>query len=362
MDAATADAMFDSVFARWLTERLSGAGGTGADDPIAVLSQNDPLNIAERLRQLAILRRKHPTARPLPMPTGRPDIAFVDAVREFARWHAASPGDGQTAELVTDLETLGGLLYRRARRQPALCGAMAACASPPRVGWMRRNALELKPYRRKTAWKKANGDQDGARLNTEAEACFDRADIRLPHAARPYRAGAHHLHLGGARRDARTLRGSRSAPRRCSTSTTFFTTRAQLVTGHEEVRQALGRRYRHIFVDEFQDTDPIQAEILFLIGAEARPATWQEAVLRPGALFLVGDPKQAIYRFRGADIGVYAEARRTSKGRSGGAVVQVTANFRSRRGLIDYVQRPLRKRPVAKRAAGLRRAVAYDRG
>ena len=128
MDAATADAMFDSVFARWLTERLSGAGGSGADDPIAVLSQNDPLNIAERLRQLAILRRKHPTARPMPMPTGRPDIAFVDAVREFARWLAASPGEGQTAELVTDLETLAAFLYRRARRQPALCGAMAACA------------------------------------------------------------------------------------------------------------------------------------------------------------------------------------------------------------------------------------------
>ena len=59
-------------------------------------------------------------------------------------------------------------------------------------------------------------------------------------------------------------------------------------------------------------------------------------MLRPGALFLVGDPKQAIYRFRGADIGVYAEARMNVEGPSGGAVVQVTANFRSRRGLIDY--------------------------
>jgi hypothetical protein len=54
-------------------------------------------------------------------------------------------------------------------------------------------------------------------------------------------------------------------------------------------------------------------------------------VLRPGALFLVGDPKQAIYRFRGADIGVYAAARTNVEGPSGGAVVQVTANFRSRR-------------------------------
>jgi ATP-dependent exoDNAse (exonuclease V) beta subunit len=110
-----------------------------------------------------------------------------------------------------------------------------------------------------------------------------------------------------------------------------------LVTGHEDVRKALGERYRYIFVDEFQDTDPIQAEILFLIGAKARPDRWQHAVLRPGSLFLVGDPKQAIYRFRGADIEVYNEAKANVAGRSGGAIVDVTANFRSRRGILDHV-------------------------
>lgn len=70
------------------------------------MSQSDPLNIASRLRKLALLRRKHATALPLPMPTGRPDLEFVDAVDAFARWHAASPGDGQTAELIEDLRTL----------------------------------------------------------------------------------------------------------------------------------------------------------------------------------------------------------------------------------------------------------------
>ena len=129
MDAETADAMFDGVFARWLTERLSGFGDTGADDPVAVLSQDDPLNIADRLRELAILRRKHPTARPLAVPTGRPDIAFVDAVAEFARWHAASPGDGQSAAIVTDLETLAAFIRMRLSAPHRLrsCG-----------GWRRR--------------------------------------------------------------------------------------------------------------------------------------------------------------------------------------------------------------------------------
>lgn len=334
MDAATADAMFDSVFARWLTERLSGAAGAAADDPIAVLSQDDPLNIAERLRQLAILRRKHPTARPLAIPSGRPDIAFVDAVQEFARWYAASPGDGSTAELITDLETLAAFYTDSLASSPSFAEYWRL-ASPPRVKWMRRYALELKPYRRKTAWKKGSGDQNGTRLNAEAEACFDRADSA-------YRTLLGHIGQVLITSASAALDGMierYAAQKRAAAALDFddlLRHARALVTDRDEVRQVLGRRYRHIFVDEFQDTDPIQAEILFLIGSEVRPASWQDAVLRPGALFLVGDPKQAIYRFRGADIGIYEEARTNVEGPSMGAVVQVTANFRSQRGLITY--------------------------
>jgi exodeoxyribonuclease-5 len=71
----------------------------------------------------------------------------------------------------------------------------------------------------------------------------------------------------------------------------------------EEVRQALSSLFQHVLVDEFQDTDPLQIDILWLLlgGASKQP-------LRSG-LFLVGDRKQAIYRFRGADIGAYIGAR-----------------------------------------------------
>jgi CRISPR-associated exonuclease Cas4 len=69
------------------------------------------------------------------------------------------------------------------------------------------------------------------------------------------------------------------------------------------VREAVALRYHHILVDEYQDTDPLQSEILFLISGEpGRSASWDSRKLRPGALFMVGDPKQAIYRFRGADL------------------------------------------------------------
>ena len=73
-----------------------------------------------------------------------------------------------------------------------------------------------------------------------------------------------------------------------------------LLTANEPVRRALAARYPRILVDEFQDTDPLQAEILWRLAGEGAVALpWQERAIRPGALFLVGDPKQAIYRFRG---------------------------------------------------------------
>ena len=335
MDAAAADAMFDNIFSRWLTDRLSGSEDTRDDDPIAVLSRDDPLNIAARLRELAVLRRAHPTARPLPIPRGRPDIEFVEAVDGFVRWHAASPGDPQTAELVADLQTLAGF-YADALSGTPPFAELWRLAHPPRVGWMRKWALELKPYRRRTAWKKVHGDEVGERLGREAEARFERADL------------AYRTLLGLI---AQALITSTSAAlddmlarykqqKRAAAVLDFddlLLHARDLVIGREDVRQALGQRYQHIFVDEFQDTDPIQAEILFFIGAKARPDRWQHAMLRPGSLFLVGDPKQAIYRFRGADIGVYEQARANVVGRSGGAVVAVTANFRSRLGIIDYV-------------------------
>ncbi len=84
-----------------------------------------------------------------------------------------------------------------------------------------------------------------------------------------------------------------------------------------DVRAELQRRFTHLFVDEFQDTDPLQAEILLLLSADD-PATsdWREVTPVPGKLFVVGDPKQSIYRFRRADVGVYQEVVAPARGRA----------------------------------------------
>jgi ATP-dependent helicase/nuclease subunit A len=79
-----------------------------------------------------------------------------------------------------------------------------------------------------------------------------------------------------------------------------------LIRDNPEVRSSFQQRFKRIFVDEFQDTDPLQAEILLLLAAENPSATnWRETRPVPGKLFLVGDPKQSIYRFRRADVGIY---------------------------------------------------------
>jgi ATP-dependent exoDNAse (exonuclease V) beta subunit len=102
-----------------------------------------------------------------------------------------------------------------------------------------------------------------------------------------------------------------------------------LVRGDAGVRRELQRRFTHFFVDEFQDTDPLQAELLVLLAADdPSVASWLDARTVPGKLFLVGDPKQSIYRFRRADVMVYERTKRLLVS-GGAALVHLTTSFRA---------------------------------
>jgi ATP-dependent helicase/nuclease subunit A len=115
----------------------------------------------------------------------------------------------------------------------------------------------------------------------------------------------------------------------------LLTLSARLLRSQPAARRDLGERWRRLLVDEFQDTDPLQAEVLFLLASEPRAedwaagavAAWTTAVPRDGALFVVGDPKQSIYRFRRADIALYMRVR--ERFRTFGGVLELIANFRS---------------------------------
>ncbi|MBI3683786.1 MAG: UvrD-helicase domain-containing protein [Acidobacteria bacterium] len=102
-----------------------------------------------------------------------------------------------------------------------------------------------------------------------------------------------------------------------------------LVRDNEQVRGYLQDKYTHLLIDEFQDTDPLQAEILLLLAADdARQTNWLEVRPAPGKLFLVGDPKQSIYKFRRADVHLYQTLLERLEARGVG-VVHLTRSFRS---------------------------------
>ena len=111
-----------------------------------------------------------------------------------------------------------------------------------------------------------------------------------------------------------------------------------LLRSNERARAALHDRFRHLLLDEFQDTDPIQIELAVLIATDATDVAgraWFDLPVAAGRLFFVGDPKQSIYRFRRADIALFLQARDRFAADRGSA--QLKANFRTVRPIVEWV-------------------------
>ena len=108
-----------------------------------------------------------------------------------------------------------------------------------------------------------------------------------------------------------------------------------------DARDYFRERYSHIFIDETQDTDPLQAEIAMFLAEDApsgggqrdRPRDWNSVGPADGKIFVVGDPKQSIYRFRRADVNLVRRVQQIV----GGEHVVLSQNFRSRRSIIEWV-------------------------
>ena len=106
-----------------------------------------------------------------------------------------------------------------------------------------------------------------------------------------------------------------------------------------ELRAIFKKRFRFIMIDEFQDNNSVQRDLLYLLserkdlpGESGRIPAVDE--LEPSKLFFVGDEKQSIYRFRGADVSVFRHLQ-DEIGRNGKAL-QLSTNYRSNKGLIDH--------------------------
>lgn len=334
MDGPQADAMFEGAFTDWLRCRLSLDEATAG--AVGVLASDDPLQVVDTLRELAQLRRRYPTARPPEVDLSlRPDLDFREAVNAFARWFAAAPPEPRTSNIIGELQTLAAFFDDSLAGRSFGFAELWRLARPPRIAIMLRRGLKWRDYALRSAWRTAGG-VDADDLFEVAQKHYDACRNAFAHLMGQL-GGALIASLSG---ELDELLADYSARKRAAAALDFddLLLRARaLVRDHDDVRRALGRRYQHIFVDEFQDTDPIQAEVIFAVAAEELPPLWTDATPRPGALFLVGDPKQAIYRFRGAHVEAYTAVHNAFKARDPNSIVRVTANFRSAPEILEHV-------------------------
>jgi len=123
-----------------------------------------------------------------------------------------------------------------------------------------------------------------------------------------------------------------------------------LLKTHPHVRARLKRLFKAILVDEFQDTDPVQYEILLFLAEheDGLAEAWPHVRLHPGKLFIVGDPKQSIFAFRRADIEAFQHVRQMVEDQDG-LPLTLTRNFRSHGTILTAVNqvfdRLIRERP-----------------
>ncbi len=112
----------------------------------------------------------------------------------------------------------------------------------------------------------------------------------------------------------------------------------EILKNNREIRSFYKRRYRYILIDEFQDNNQLQKELLYLLAERHdrdAPDVPDASMLEPGKLFFVGDEKQSIYRFRGADVSVFKGLKEELEA-YGGRSLELGSNYRSDAKLIDF--------------------------
>ncbi|QOT76582.1 UvrD-helicase domain-containing protein [Cupriavidus basilensis] len=342
MDRDQGGMAFDDIVEDWLREQLDGAQA----GLLAELVLHDAQATVELVRGIAATLRvqRHatvPAAQPLP-----PLItAFRHAANAIAAFLAATEAkDGDTADMSALLtDAAQALAFPYDAQRPADLARLLAIRLQPDTALCKKDG-GFRSYRRATAWRKAASaaGMPAAHGNALCEQAM------LLHAAceDTWLALQQHIasHVLAALVDAVQpvlvrFRDYKRAAALLDFDDLIFAAR-DLLRDHDSVRQALASRYRHVLVDEFQDTDPLQSEIFWRLCGEppaAGDTDWTRFAIRPGALFLVGDPKQAIYRFRGADVAAYVQARGAFAAQDRDSVLAISTNFRSRAPILAYV-------------------------
>lgn len=355
IDPPAADLAYQDLMAAWLSARFGrtrGDDGLGRIPPMTKLGSEDdffaeliavaPDRVVALIAAAANFLRTKRTAR---APHAELDTDIIrdlsHGIRDFADWYAGcGMAEPATAECIANLsqfrvmldDALGAPITGRVIARLLLHAPPDCChGTEPR----------FKAWQNKGKWQAAAcqagfGKARGEQLCAAAKAVYERCSAAYQNLTASIAAAA----LARFVSEFDGLRALYADYKRQAALLDFddlLHHARDLLVRDPGVRRALARRYPRVLVDEFQDTDPLQAEILWLLcgeGAENEP--WTTHRLRNGSLFLVGDPKQAIYRFRGADVDTYLEAKRALLAHDPDSIIEITANFRSRAPILDF--------------------------
>jgi ATP-dependent exoDNAse (exonuclease V) beta subunit len=339
VDRNQADLTFLEIVDGWLRERLSGDQG----GILAEMVLHSPGETVALLHKIAEnLRRRRTLAAPPAPPLNGHLATFRLATADFAAFVGGAAASEPETEVIAarlvemattladgpDPATPSGLVRLLiSRPHPDLCTKAGAFAS----------------YRKKGKWAGAAkhaglSKADGDRLNDAAEGhyatCCEAWGSLLQAAASQILAAL----IEEAHPILERYRDHKRTSAQLDFDDLIFAAR-DLLRDHDDVRHALGQRFAHVLVDEFQDTDPLQTEIFWRLCGDPAvgDSDWTQFRIRPGALFLVGDPKQAIYRFRGADVGAYVQARDAFRGQDPDSLLSISTNFRSCASILTFV-------------------------
>ncbi len=343
MDEADLTLAFDSQFREWLRERLDAPG---KGDPLADLIFESADAGVRLIEDMADFLKRYRFAKPPSPADPAPHVAaLIKAVDGFKTWYSAlmkkhGIREEDTETLITDFLSL--TKHFSGFQSSVSFGAVWRLAQPPKIGAMYAKGFHFKKYKGKGKWQDAAksaglGKEAGAGFFEDAEKRYAAVADSLMRLLDALATILRHRFASEFGDLVRKYKDHKRDAALLDFDDLLFHAR-DMIAGDEDVRTALSERYAHILVDEFQDTDPVQVEILFLLCGEGKQGTpWQKLKLRPGQLFVVGDPKQAIYRFRRADIGIYLEARDAIKEQTKGSKIDIVTNFRSVKPIIEYV-------------------------
>ena len=356
MDTATAEREFREHFEAWLRAQLADddpfADAHASSDPpprptarlVRALASRAPDETVDLVRRVARGLQEHRDARAVHPEEEVSESARLlsETIRAFTDWYrGCGLVEPRTATLVDELAHLDACV-RTVTDAPHCASALAVALRHPPPGACRRGERRFRRWQETAGWRTASiatgcGEAHGQALGASAWRHYE--DCGEAYSAWcAALAAAATQRLVGELEAFRRAHGQRLRSAGLLEFDALVRCTRDLLRDHEPVRSALARRHTHLLVDEFQDTDPVQSEILWRLAGEGDShAPWHARVIRPGALFLVGDPKQAIYRFRGAEIDTYRTAKQALQRSAPDCVLEIVTNFRTRSAILGFV-------------------------